>query len=83
MGHTVVVGFVAFPPKQSLDGAPGTWNRRKQQILRLTTPKLKKTFGAPFAQDDTRNEVDWMGHAVVVAFPPMRKGAHGWGTRRG
>ena len=25
----------------------------QKQVLRLTTPKLKKTFGAPFAQDDT------------------------------
>jgi hypothetical protein len=30
------------------------WRLEKQkQILRLTTPKLKKTLGAPFAQDDT------------------------------
>ena len=26
---------------------------KQQQILRLTTPELKKTFGAPFAQDDS------------------------------
>jgi len=24
----------------------------QKQILRLTTPKFKKTLGAPFAQDD-------------------------------
>jgi hypothetical protein len=28
---------------------------RQLQILRLTTPELKKMFGAPFAQDDTRS----------------------------
>jgi hypothetical protein len=27
---------------------------KQQQILRLTTPKLKKALGAPFAQDDRR-----------------------------
>jgi hypothetical protein len=27
-------------------------NQEQLQILRLTTPELKKTFGAPFAQDD-------------------------------
>jgi hypothetical protein len=26
---------------------------KQKQVLRLTTPKLKKTLGAPFAQDDT------------------------------
>ena len=29
------------------------WGTRAIQILRLTTPKLKKAFGAPFAQNDT------------------------------
>jgi hypothetical protein len=28
---------------------------KQQQILRLTTPELKKTFGALFAQDDSRH----------------------------
>ena len=27
---------------------------KQQQILRLTTPRLKRTPGAPFAQDDSR-----------------------------
>jgi hypothetical protein len=27
--------------------------KRQKQILRLTTPRLKKTPGAPFAQDDS------------------------------
>jgi len=26
--------------------------KKQPQILRLTTPRLKKTAGAPFAQDD-------------------------------
>ena len=29
----------------------------QQQILQLTTPKLKKALGAPFAQDDTQLSV--------------------------
>jgi len=28
--------------------------KEQLQILRLTTPELKKTFGAPFAQNDSR-----------------------------
>ena len=36
--------------------------RQKQlQILRLTTPRLKKTPGAPFAQDDRFEEVESCG----------------------
>jgi hypothetical protein len=37
-------------------------NAEQQQILRLTNPELKKTFGAPFAQDDSQSF--W----VVAAF---------------
>jgi hypothetical protein len=29
------------------------FNEEQQQILRLTTPRLKSTPGAPFAQDDS------------------------------
>jgi hypothetical protein len=29
----------------------------QQQILRLTTPRLKSTPGAPFAQDDKQKQV--------------------------
>jgi hypothetical protein len=39
-------------------GAAQAWIRRdaeeeQPQILRLTTPRLKSTPGAPFAQDDS------------------------------
>jgi hypothetical protein len=38
--------------------------RNEMQILRLTTPKLMKAFGAPFAQNDTRS-------GKGCGFPPM------------
>ena len=32
---------------------PGCSGEKQLQILRLTTPELMKTLGAPFAQDDS------------------------------
>ena len=34
-------------------GCERLWEKKQPQILRLTTPRLKKTPGAPFAQDDS------------------------------
>jgi hypothetical protein len=31
---------------------PVPFNEKQKQVLRLTTPRLKSTPGAPFAQDD-------------------------------
>src|ERR1700756_1125374 len=43
------------PLRQADPSAGGSFDKR---ILRLTTPKLKKALGAPFAQDDTSYVVD-------------------------
>jgi hypothetical protein len=32
-------------------------DEKQKQILRLTTPKLKSTPGAPFAQDDKQEQI--------------------------
>src|SRR3569833_3768680 len=40
---------------------------KQLQILRLTTPELKKTFGAPFAQDDShcQNHAGTAAHSLA------------------
>jgi hypothetical protein len=43
----------------------------QQQILRLTTPRLKSTPGAPFAQDDS---IFVLFIAEEYAWGPVRSG---------
>jgi len=47
----------------------------QQQILRLTTPRLKSTPGAPFAQDDSIfSAVIHHPQAEEYAWGPVRSG---------
>jgi len=43
--HQVRVTVMVFQPSMGLEA------EAQKRILRLTTPKLKKALGAPFAQD--------------------------------
>jgi len=44
------------------------------QILRLTTPELKKTLGAPFAQDDSSIFLTILLRMTAVFFYPFCSG---------
>ncbi len=53
---------------------PADRDSEQLQILRLTTPRLKSTSGAPFAQDD---HLRW-GQALTPSFPgPQMRGTGG------
>jgi len=58
--------------------------QKQKQILRLTTPRLKSTPGAPFAQDDKHIVSSslrmTMQLNIVLSHPCANKKAQGWGT---
>ena len=59
-------------------------DEKQPQILRLTTPRLKSTPGAPFAQDDKHIVSSslrmTMQLNIVLSHPCANKKAQGWGT---